>query len=75
MLTLHAMKPSRTRIILKSLPFRMSSRNNMQPRAPGMEDDLLNQMGEKSFKDQMNSFSTAYSNVSRPLLLAPLGMS
>lgn len=60
----HAVKPSRSRTILNSLPFRMGHRNSVQPRAPGMEDSLLNQIGTKSLKDQINSFYTAYSNVS-----------
>lgn len=60
-----AVKPSRSRTFMKSLPFRMTStRNSVQARAPGMEDSLLNQMGDKSLKDQMSSFYTAYSNVS-----------
>ena len=62
----HAMKPSRSRTLLRSFPFRMSSRNSIQPRAPGMEDGLLIQISEKPLKDQMNSFYTAYSNVSDP---------
>lgn len=60
----HAVKPSRSRTFMKSLPFRIGSRNSVQPRAPGMEDSLLTQMGDKPLKDQMSSFYTAYSNVS-----------
>ncbi|OQN95244.1 hypothetical protein B0A48_18623 [Cryoendolithus antarcticus] len=60
--SLHTAQSSRSRTILKSLPFRIGSRNSIQARAPGTEETLLKQISDKSLKEQMNSFYTAYSN-------------
>ena len=56
-----AVRPPRTRSILN--PFR-SSRQTAAPRAAGMENVLLDRLEEMPLKSQMNSFYTAYSNVS-----------
>jgi len=63
---LQAVKPSRSRTILNTLSFRNpnGNRQTLPARTPGMEDNLLNQIGEKSLKDQMTTFQNAYSNVS-----------
>lgn len=55
-------KPPRTRRILSA--FRNNSSSNVQQRAPGMENELLNQIEDMPLKNQMNTFYTAYSNVS-----------
>lgn len=60
-------QPPRSRNIFKDA-FRsnMSMRSSIQPRPPGMEHDLLNRIGNKPLKDQMDTFRTAYSNVRSP---------
>lgn len=56
-------KPPRSRSILNA--FRTNSRSNIQPRAPGMENSLLDTLEDKDLKSQMNTFYNAYSNVCR----------
>ena len=55
-------KPPRTRRVLSA--FRNNSSSNVQQRAPGMEGELLNQIEDMPLKNQINTFYTAYSNVS-----------
>lgn len=58
-------KPPRTRRLLSA--FRNNSTSNVLQKAPGMEKELLNQIEGVPLKDQINTFYTAYSNVSHPL--------
>ena len=55
-------KLPRTRRILSA--FRNNSSSNVLQRAPGMEKELLNQIEDMPLKSQINTFYTAYSNVS-----------
>ena len=43
--------------------FRSKSNVKLQTGSPGMENDLLDRIGDKDLKAQMKSFYTAYSNV------------
>lgn len=58
----HHDKQSRNRGVLNVL--RSSNRPPVQVRSPGMEDAVLNQMGNKPLQSQMSAFYNAYSNVS-----------
>lgn len=60
--TLQPIKPPRARSILSA--FRSNSRASIPQRAPGMENKLLDKLEEMPLKSQMNTFYTAYSNVS-----------
>lgn len=59
-----AAKQSRSRSIMNA--FRGTSRQNVPQRAPGMEDKLLEKLEDMPLKSQMDTFYTAYSNVSHP---------
>jgi len=49
--------------------FRTRSKPTVPQRAPGMENGLLDRLGEKDLRSQMRSFYTAYSNVSLIFLI------
>ncbi|KAK5120765.1 hypothetical protein LTR85_005831 [Meristemomyces frigidus] len=55
-------KPPRSRNILNAFRSNVSIRSSVQPRPPGMENGLLDRIEDKPFKDQMDTFYTAYSN-------------
>ena len=48
--------------------FRTKSDSKVQQGAPGMENNLLNRIGDRDLKGQMSSFYNAYSNVCRASL-------
>ena len=59
-------KPPRTRRMLSV--FRTNSSSNIKQQTPGMEDKLLNKIEDMPLKSQMDTFYTAYSNVSNTTL-------
>jgi len=56
-----SVKPPRSRSILNA--FRSDKRSSVVPRAPGMENTLLERIEDMSLGNQIDSFYTAYSNV------------
>jgi PAS domain S-box-containing protein len=63
--TPQAAKPPRARRMLSV--FRTNSSSNIKQQSPGMENKLLNKIEDMPLKSQMDTFYTAYSNVSQPL--------
>lgn len=59
-------KPARSRGLFSA--FRTNSRSTIHQRAPGMEENLINQFGEMPLNSQITRFQNAYSNV-RPATL------
>lgn len=57
-------KASRSLTFIRSLSFGAGHRDGVQPRAPGVQSSLLEELDHKAPKDQKSSFHSAYSHVS-----------